>query len=206
VLSAIHYTCEAPPTATFCPAQNVVTNSSGYQLQFPIRRATPILVLAKVALSTTPPAKKLRPTTSAVVPAYKVTETVRAVSPKSTATVKPAPSSPVAAGDVVMFETHAGGKLSGAPQPVTVTIPQGPAKTLTITASVPGGAPSHATLTAASGTRIALVEPRFTCFLPPFPTFCPASKVQLTKKTYTLVFEATPNNSPIVVVARAQQA
>jgi hypothetical protein len=206
VLSGIRYACDVPPTPSFCPLQHVSANHGGYQLQVPIRRKAPIIMTAKLATSTTPPARKLRPVSGAVVPLYTITEKAKAITPKSSATTKFAPSAVVKPGDVVDFETHVGGKISGAPQPVTITIPQGPASTLTITASVPGGAPSHATITAGGGGRIALVAPHFTCFLPPYPTFCPPSKVTLGHKAYTLVFGATPNRSPIIVVAKAQAA
>jgi hypothetical protein len=205
VLSGIHYACPVPPTPSFCPGRHRVTKS-GYQLQFPIRPKAPIIVLAKLSLSTSPPARKIKPSSSAVVSTYTITEKVKAVGPKSPARVKFEPTAVVKAGDSVDFETHVGGKVSGAPQPVTITIPQGPASTLTITASVPGGAPSHATITAAGGAHIALVLPHFTCFLPPYPTFCPASRTQFGNRAYKLVFQATPNISPIIVVVKAQAA
>jgi hypothetical protein len=169
ILSELHYTCTLAPVPSFCPARKVTSASKKLSMQFTTTPATPVTLVATVgpisgAHPTTPPG-------TLVVPAYAVTALV-----------------------VLLRARLKGGKGSenGAPQPVTMTFDQGPGKTLNLSAGVPGGAVSHATITGANGKSIALVTPRYTCYLPPTLTFCPATTVTAASHRYSVTFPGTP--------------
>jgi hypothetical protein len=102
--------------------------------------------------------------------------------------------------------SRASGGANGAPQPVTVTIEQGPSRALHVTAQVAGGSASTATLTGAHGAQIELVEPRYNCSLPPMPTFCPATRIVTGSHRYALTFSVSPRNSVIELIAVVQAA
>ncbi len=197
------YTCALPPMPSFCPARNASSTGKGVTAEFMAKATTPIVIVTMVG-----PTNVTVPTASTgtlVVPAYTVTQSVEARSPTAGASASSAPSSSASAkaGDLVLMRTHLTGAHNGAPQPLTVSFDQGPAGALRVTAGVPGGAPSTATLTGAGGKQIALVSPRYTCYLPPTPTFCPASKVVAKSRNYAVTFPATPHTQ-VSIEALAQ--
>ena len=193
ILSELHYTCTLAPVPSFCPARKVTSASKKLSMQFTTTPATPVTLVATVgpisgAHPTTPPG-------TLVVPAYAVTALVQAHAPGASSSAKPTPTTSARPGDVVLLRARLkGGKGSenGAPQPVTMTFDQGPGKTLNLSAGVPGGAVSHATITSANGKSIALVTPRYTCYLPPTLTFCPATTVTAASHRYSVTFPGTP--------------
>lgn len=193
VLSELHYTCTLPPVPSFCPARKLKSASNNLSMQFTTTPAAPVTLVATVG-----PISGAHPTTlpgTLVVPAYDVTALVLAHAPGASSTAKPSPTTSARPGNVVLLRARLkGGKGSenGAPQPVTLTFDQGPAKTLNLAAGVPGGAVSHATITSATGKPIALVTPRYTCYLPPTLTFCPASRVTAASHKYSVTFPGTP--------------
>jgi hypothetical protein len=101
-------------------------------------------------------------------------------------------------GDIVQIRIAVAGTVAGAPQPLALKFDQGPAKTLNVSASVPGGTPSNATITSASGGRIAIVSPRYSCYLPPYPTFCPASHIKAESHKYALTVNAIPKVAVVI--------
>lgn len=205
-LSRIHYACDLPPAPSFCPVSHLSSTSNGYQLQFPVKRGAPTL-LAGLVSSKAPPAPKLKPTTTAVVSPYVLTQKIRVTTPSKSGSAqasKPTSAATVHPGDVVTLSTYVGGKTAGALQPVTVTINQGPAKTVTIIATEPGGTATHATISGANGAKIALTDARYNCFLPPDPTFCPSSTLVVGHRKYDVTFRVTPNKSPVDLVAKVQ--
>jgi hypothetical protein len=94
--------------------------------------------------------------------------------------------------------------ILGALQPVTVTINQGPAKTITISAHASGGPPSGATVKSASGSPITIVLARYNCYVPPTPTFCPAARVAAPPHRYSLTFMAAPGTATIEIQAKVE--
>lgn len=210
----LRYVCTLPPAPTFCPAKKATGDSHGYTMTFNAERI-PGVVLSGILGPLTTRAPIVRtPTTSSASP-YTATENVRAVTPPKPGTkpakpVKPATPTPPSTsatakpGDILTMATHLTGKPVGAPQPVTVTIHQGPSKTLTITASVAGGSSSTATVTSANGKNIALVLPKFSCTVPPSLTICPPTHVQSGHHQYQLTFMASPYTLPIALSAQIQ--
>jgi len=208
-LEHIHYSCELPPSPSFCPAKHITTTSKQVQLQFSTTHAAGITVVGVVGPVTLPTPKSLTPGT-AVVPAYKIAELLK-VFPggKATAATKSvAPTTSVTAkpGDFVEMVTRVSSKLHGARQPVTITIDQGPGSTITISASAKGGTASTATIKSKSGSPIELVLPRYTCNLPPLPTFCPPSKTAAASHPhrYMLTFMAAPGTAAPAVLVQVQ--
>ncbi len=193
ILSELHYTCTLPPLPSFCPARKVTSGTKKLSMQFTTAPTTPVTLVA-----TAGPISGGHPTTAPgtlVVPAYDVTALVLAHAPGASSSAKPSPTTSARAGDVVLLRARLkGGKGSenGAPQPLTLTFDQGPAKTLNVSAGVPGGAVSHATITSANGKPIAIVTPRYTCYLPPTLTFCPVSKVTAASHRYSVTFPGSP--------------
>jgi hypothetical protein len=96
----------------------------------------------------------------------------------------------------VTFSTRIGGAIVGAPQLLTISLSQGPAAELTVSASVPGGQPSRASIKSGQGP-IVLVLPRFVCYLPPQPTFCPPAQTVVGPHHYVLTFRVTPYTPPV---------
>jgi hypothetical protein len=212
----LRYGCTLPPAPTFCPVKKATGDSHGYTLTFNAARIPGVAISAILGPLTTPARAVRTPTTSSASP-YTATEYVRAVARPKPGThrkpVKPAkpaaptpPSSSATAkpGYVVAMATRVTGKPVGPPQPVTVTIHQGPSKTLTITASVAGGSSTTATVTSANGKNIALVLPRFSCTVPPSPTICPPTHVRSSNHEYQLTFMASPITPPIAISAQIQ--
>ena len=199
-----HYGCPLPPVPTFCPAHGAALVKGTVTAQFKAPPAIPIEMTAVVG--PVPGVAPFPTPGTVVVPAYVVTEGVAARSPTTPTTATPAPPTTTAAakpGDTVVLQTKLKGSKNGTPQPVTVSFNQGPAKTLTVSASVPGGAVSRATITSATGSPIALVTPRYSCFLPPKPTFCPLSKVKAAGHHYSITFPGAPY-AAVTIEALAQ--
>jgi hypothetical protein len=127
-----------------------------------------------------------------VAPAYTPLAYVEARTPGSK--TKPARLQSVAVhpGQVVTMLGRLKGVSSGAPQRVTMSFDQGPAKTLTLKVSVHGGKTASATIRGAGGSTIALVDPRYSCYLPPLSTFCPALSSSASSHHYSVTFSSSP--------------
>jgi hypothetical protein len=204
-LQQLHYECLFPPLRTICPLHNLSTGSSQDRIQLTSAGGSFLSFGAKVG-PVPVPARKVT-ISGTVVPAYKLSETVRVIPPK-TGNTAPTPSAPassasVKSGSTVAFTTVAGG-LAGAAQKLTLTIEQGPAKSIAVTASVLGGKISQATVRSAGSSPIELVLPRYICFFPPAPTFCPAMQVQAGVHRYSVTFPVTPSSQPVTVQATVQ--
>ena len=106
-------------------------------------------------------------------------------------------------GDTAAIRIVLTGSTVGAPQPLTVNFAQGPSKSINVSANVPGGPPSTATITSASGRPIALVSPRYGCYLPPYPTFCPGSNITAKSHKYAVTFNGIPK-LPVVITLAVQ--
>ncbi len=205
-LEKIRYSCALPPSATFCPVSHVHSSATHVGAQFSATPATPISLTASVGPLPVPAVAAL-PTSSVAAPTYTVLTKVLAVSAhpsKSAPPARPAPSVSVHPGEGLTVRIGVTGKVVGAPQTVTVSFAQGPSKSLTVSAGVPGGTPSTATITSTTGRRIEIVLPRYSCLLPPAPTFCPLSKVVAAAHKYTIVYNATPK-TPALVISTAVQ-
>ncbi len=207
-LVGLRYGCALPPSASFCPAQHVVTSATHDQAQFSAPPPQPIAIRAEVgplsqaafpAQSTGTPAPPYRPEEGVQAIAASSVTVSGAISKRTyarSATVKP--------GEIVVMETHLAGRLTGAPQPVTVSFSRGPSSTITVSASVPGGHMAQATIKGAHGAPIAIGPPTdYTCFLPPVPTFCPARSIHVSDHHYAIMFATTPR-TPITIVGLAQ--
>jgi hypothetical protein len=202
-LELVHFSCLLPPAPTICPPLKETDDSSGIHLVFATTRAAPVFVTGTIGPVPTKPAPP--PASGSVVPPYTVSEQVKSVVPGSTSAGATFSTSASAnPGELVVFATRLRSKLRGAGQTVTIKIHQGPGSMLTVSASVPGGPPSVATVKSASGSPISLVLPRYTCFAPPTPTFCPALKISSQAHRYTLQFSASPATPAIVIQALTQ--
>ena len=207
-LTSLHYACVLPPSPTLCPVKHVSVSPKAIHVTFMATTPEPLVLQANVGpipgVTTKPP-----PQSSSIVPAYKVAQELRTIPPHVTPAGKlithPRPATPFALttsarpGDVVFDDTRLFG-LPGAPQPVTIDLDQGPGTSVKITASVPGGTPAVGVITSATGKPITLVVPRYTCFVPPTVTFCPALKTVAGRHHYTLTFNASPLTAPAGIV------
>ena len=200
-LLSLHYACVLPPLPTICPPRAISAHGQSLKMRFQAKPSTPISLLAIVGPAGGAPAQPA--SSGAQMPAYSVRQEVGAVKPGTPSkTVDKAFALTAMAhpGDLVELKTLLTG-VAGAPQMVTLTFDQGPGKTLTVSAAVRGGTAAHATVNATA--PIALVEPRYTCYLPPTPTFCPATRITSTGGRYSLTFPATPH-TPIKVITTAR--
>jgi hypothetical protein len=197
-LLRVSFNCSLRPATVTCPKKPVSSKSKANRVTFDVTGNVTEALLA-TAGPTTVPTPKLIPPGPIVVPPYAVTELLQVVQPRpKTATKKasppppPAPTVTVRPGDFVTMGSSIRGAHGGAMQPVTVTINQGPGNSLTIKAQTPGGVATPATIKSASGSPIALVLPTYGCYLPPYPTFCPAVSTKLRPHQYQVTFEAGP--------------
>jgi hypothetical protein len=203
-LQSLHFSCLLPPAPSFCPLAGQRTVHGGTALTFKTTPTAPVTLVA--AVGPAPVKTTAAPGSNAVVPAYAITEQTRtvALAKPSTGAAVYGSTAVAHSGDVAVFLTRAVAKVRGAPQPVTITLQQGPATTLTATASVPGGTPSTASVTGASHGKIELVLPRFNCFAAPVPTFCPVRSVRTGSHKYVLSFLVSPLLPPVVLTAVVQ--
>jgi hypothetical protein len=203
-LAALNYGCALPPAPTFCPVSNVHTSHDHISAQFTANPGLPIVIGATVGPLPNAPASP--PHSTVIAPTYKIKMSVASVPKKhsGSARAKPGPTASVHPGDVLAISVHLGGAVVGATQPLTLSFSQGPAKSITVSASVPGGTPAKATFNSATGSPIAIVLPRYHCGLPPSPTFCPLSKIVAASRSYTLTIDASPKTPPISIQAEAQ--
>lgn len=205
-LADVRYLCLFPPKPSPCPLSKV--GGSGKQDTVQVRAHGGAVLALSAAVGPVPGAKPIRPvsTSGPVVPAYQLKELVRAVTPTTTgAAAKPAlPGATVSVkpGDIVSFFTRALG-TAGAPQPLTIKFGDGPSKSILVTAIVPGGKTAQATITSATGKPISLLLPRFLCFLPPTPTFCPVSKISAKTSAYSVTLPITPSSPAVEIIATA---
>jgi hypothetical protein len=186
------YACSLPPAPAFCPASGVSSSHGTYTLKFTAPPKTPVSVVATVG-----PVSLKQPKTaksqSGSVPPYTVKQLVKVLAKAGSASgnVSPVSSVQSGSGDNVEMISRLTGKR-GSPQPLTITFPASANKTITISAQVKGGKASEATIKSISGSPIKLTLPRYVCFLPPYPTFCPAVSEKLSSGKYTVVFNAQP--------------
>jgi hypothetical protein len=199
-LLRLHYHCYLPPAPGFCPPLGATAGSKGTKLKAKVKHGVTVAVEATVGPVTLPPSKLKTPGVN-VAPAYRITELLRAIAPGSS-TKPPAATSSVTARpkDIVQMLTRVGGRIKGAKQPVTISFQQGPATSLTVLASIPGGATSTATIKSASSSKITLVVPFYTCYLPPNPTFCPVTKTSTASHRYTVTIPAAPGTSAPLIL------
>jgi hypothetical protein len=200
-LLRLHYHCSLPPAPGFCPPHNVKTSSRGAKFQVNVKHGVSVAIEATVGPVSLPPSKVKTPGQN-VAPAYRITELLRAIPPGSKSKNPPAPaaSATVHPKDTVQMLTRVAGRVKGAKQPVTISFGQGPASSLTVSASVPGGATSTATIKSANGSKITLVLPFYTCYLPPNPTFCPVTHTSTASHRYSVTIPAAPGASVPVVL------
>lgn len=202
-LLRVRYTCELPPTASFCPASDVSNSHGNYTMKFNASPKTTVTVSGTVGPTSlkTPKSPK---TGSGTAPAYGVKLLLRALptpgqSSSSSSAPPPATKVSAVAGNIIDMAAHATGK-KGSPQPLTITFSQNSGKSVTITGQFKGGKASTATVTSSS-SPIKLTVPRYVCFVPPLPTFCPASSAKFSGGKYTVVFNAAPGGSAPSVLA-----
>lgn len=202
----LSYSCDLPPHSTFCPAQTITAGAGSTRLAFIASHRAPVEISAVVGPVRLTAARTVAPGSTAAPP-YTVAELLRARTPGASApAIAPKPQSTVTAtpGQVVTMYSHLKSHIHGARQAVTVTISSGPATSLTVTASVPGGAISTATIRSATGTPISLVKARYDCLVAPLAGFCPATHVGRTARGYTLTFMAAPGTPEVEVSANVQ--
>ena len=200
-LLRLHYHCSLPPSASFCPLHNISTSSKGTQFQVAVKHGVSVSIAAVVGPVSLPPLKA-KAAGKNVAPAYRTTELLRAIVPGSNSNKPPAPTSTVTvnAKDIVQMLTRVGGRVKGAKQPVTITFDQGPATALTVSAHVPGGKTSTATIKSATGSKITLVSPFYTCYLPPDPTFCPVTNTSSASHRYSVTIPGAPGAAAPVIL------
>jgi hypothetical protein len=204
-LTQLRYSCSLPPAPSFCPA-HATSHDHSYSVRFATTRAAGVTLLALVG-PVAKPVPTVRNPGSAVVPPYTVTELVRAVPAHGGAPPKsalPTGSATVRPGDSLVMISRVTSRLRGATQPITVTVDQGPATSVVISAHASGGQTSTATIKSGTGSPITLVLPRYLCYLPPYPTFCPAISAKVASHRYSLTFAAAPGTSPPVVLATVE--
>jgi hypothetical protein len=197
-LAYVRYLCYMPPTPGFCAGAQATSSPSEYMLKFHVPAHIPVDVLASVE-SPNGPTGIAAPRGTTKAPPFKVSQTVRAESPGKGVSSY---ASSVAAqhGATADLLTEFTAPASAAPQTVKLSLDRGPASSLHATATVPGGAPSHATITSAGGGPISLVFPRYVCYAPPAATFCPPPHVTTGPQTYSAQFPAIPG-VPIALLA-----
>jgi hypothetical protein len=203
----LHYTCLAPPAPSFCPGRGATSTGKSQRIEFPSTHTTDVTMAATVG-PVNLKVKKVKPLRSTTVPAYSTSELVKLI-PKSSGSSAPtqlplAGSVSAHPGDTILAVARVTGKKRGAAQPITVTINRGPGKSVTVSSKSAGGKSSSATIKSASGSSIALTQPRFTCFLAPFPTFCPPTSMKASSSGYTLTFSAAPGTAAPSVLATVQ--
>jgi hypothetical protein len=154
------------------------------------------------ATSTTVAARPSRPHGPA-----RVQETVRSVAGTSFAS-----TARVHRGEELIFRTTVAGSDLG--RPVGLALPAGPSRTLRVTATAAGGHHAVARLTSGSRRPVTLTGLKYTCALPPQPTFCPAQENSGSRHGYALRFTARRSTviqvvatvGPVAAAARARRA
>jgi hypothetical protein len=204
-LQRVSYACALPPAIVSCPPNNVRTVRSHAEIKLSATQTTAVAVLAAIGPTTAIKEVPEPAAGQAIVPPYRAIELVKAAAPKAKPARRAAQATATASpGDGVTMITVTSGSRGGALQPVTITIQQGPAKSLTISAATTGGTSVPATITSATGKPIELVLPHFTCFAPPFPTFCPATGTTVAHGRYEITFMTAPGRSPIILSGTVQ--
>ncbi len=229
-LGEVHYECALPQTPTFCPAQHISAGAHGFTVAFMANPTTGVALSAIVGPATGLPQVPARPA-GLPTAAYTPTELLRAHAPTastgvattSTTTTTTAltttsgaegtsasagltPAVTVVPGTRVTMVTRLTGLPGGEPQLTTITIPKGPAKTLTVSAAVSAARTSRATITRAGGGKLAVDPPQFRCALAPTPTFCPPQSVVTKGHDYVVTFMASPHSPPIAFQVRVRPA
>src|SRR5579864_7795298 len=122
-----------------------------------------------------------------------LTELVRGTTPPAFA-----PSASVAPGDIVVLRTLIPGAADSAPVRVALTIAPAHGRGLVVTARA-NGETSTATLTSSIGKQVMLVGLRYTCLLPPEPTFCPAHHLTTSRGKDKLSFTTSPRTGVVML-------
>ena len=199
------YSCAAPPTPSICPIKEVHATTVRTEFQFTALPGAPDAITGDVGPITgaSPP----KPTTSLEVPTYQVKEEVTAIVPAGrtagSANLVPGITAIVRPGYLVSLATVLRSHIVGAPQPVTIRFRQGPASTITVSAAIPGGPMSRATVKSATGSPIELILPTYRCYLPPTLSSCPVRRVQAAAGRYAFTFDAGPAE-PVLLKAQVQ--
>jgi hypothetical protein len=206
-LARLRYVCFLPPAPSPCPAEHVTSSATSTSLQFDAAPGSEIELLANVG-PISPSAIPTKPPGKLALPPYSPVQTV-AITPSAavgakTASPSAASSVTVGPGDTIALRTDVHGLANGAPQPLTVTVSGGPGAALAVTASVPGGTPSRATVRSATGNPIEIVLPHYDCELPPRPTFCPQKRVQTASHRWAITFAGWPRMPPVVISAEIE--
>jgi hypothetical protein len=179
--------------ATVSPASSTSASTS---------TATSSTSATSSAASTTVAARPSRPHGPA-----RVHETVRSVAGTSFAS-----TARVHRGEELIFRTTVAGSDLG--RPVGLALPAGPSRTLRVTATAAGGHRAVARLTSGSRRPVTLTGLKYTCALPPQPTFCPAQENSGSRHGYALRFTARRSTviqvvatvGPVAAAARARRA
>jgi hypothetical protein len=196
------YLCSLPPTPSSCPASGVSLSHGTYTMKFTSPPKTVVTLDATVGPVSLKTPKSIKAVSRSVAP-YSVQQLVKVLGKSGSSGGKASlvSSASASSGDSIEMLSRVTGKR-GSPQPLTITFPAGASSTITISAQVKGGKASQATIKSASGSPIKLELPRYLCFLPPFPTFCPASSTKLASGRYTVVFNAQPGPAPPALQAK----
>ena len=201
-LETVHYSCTAPPDPTFCPVRVVATRAGAYTLAATASARAPIVLGATVGRAAAPPVAARR-ATSGSPRLIVLARAVVAGAPGTPATPPHFASrvtvSPGAFLDLVARTAGRGPRGAGA---LRLTLTQGPARTLLAVASADGYATSATRIESTTSAPIALAAPRYTCYLPPEPTACPAIAAGAARGTYTASFPDAAALPPIALLAR----
>jgi hypothetical protein len=198
------YACSLPPTPAFCPASDVNSSHGTYTMKFTAAPKTTVSLVSTVGPTSLKTPKSL-PSHSGSVPPYTVKQLVKVLpaAGSSGSNLSPVSSVSTSSGNSIEMISRLTGKR-GAAQPLTITFPATASKTITISAQVKGGKASVATVKSGSGSPIKLTLPRYVCFLPPSPTFCPATSAKLSSGKYTVVFNSLPGPAPPSLQAKVE--
>lgn len=208
-LVGLHYTCAAPPAPSFCPIHTVSTTRTA-TLAFHAPSPAAIVVAATVGPVVVPGITTISSGSAGTAAGpYKLLLAGRTVLPSTTG--GPSVSSPfqspvpVKPGDILVVAVHARGVLNGAPQRVNVSLAQGPGTSLTASASVAGRNASQLRIKSSNGSPVILAVPRYICFAPPAPTYCPPLAEAVSGGSYSFSFLAAPRRPPITLLATVAQ-
>ena len=207
-LSHLRYTCQLPPSPSYCPPKQQSVSAAGWKLKFSTLPTEPVVVVATVGPVKTP-AAPVHIASPTLVPPYTPTELLETLTPPPAnaprgASLKASAVTTVMAvkpGQPLLMLTQLTGTVVGDTQPTTVTIPQGPARSITITATVDGVRTAVGTVTSADAKPITLLLPRYSCSVAPSPTFCPVKKIVIGHHRYQLTFMLSPYSPLLQILA-----
>jgi hypothetical protein len=205
-LRDLRYTCLASPAPSFCPVSQIASTSTTTAVTFNTTRHVPIVIAATAAAANAP-----ADGTGAPPPIARRSRAFLAG--RAVALAKPAAGSrapfsstvSVQSGQVLVLVARVIMGATGAPGQLRLTLGLGPSHTLRATASVTGGGGASVNIVGRGAAPIMRVAPRYTCYLPPTPTACPALRAGAKRGTYTAVFAASAVLAPLVLLATVAQ-